>query len=124
MFRRRSPVRVLAALTVGLATGLAAGLFIRSDAGRELAHDTKELAKQLKKKLMRKMKHTKEVSKEAYEDLVEEIIEHYHDSKEIAENELKQLRVYLLDQWDDLHTRLKEVQAEIGADDDTDEEDE
>lgn len=96
-----------AALAAGIATGLAAGLFIRSKKGQALTEETKKMAVQLQKQLAKKLDQVKDLTREKYEELVDEIVDHYNKTKDLAESELDELKLYLLDQWDDIRSQLK-----------------
>lgn len=108
---RRSPA-VGVALIVGLVAGVAAGLFLRSEKGQGMTEEAKRRAKRLQRELWRKLREVKELSKEKYEEIVNDLVIQYTQTKALAENELKRLKEYLMDQWDDVREQLKEYEEE------------
>jgi hypothetical protein len=95
------------ALAAGIATGLAAGLFIRSKNGQRMTEDAKKMAAQMQKQLMKKMEQVKDLTQEKYQELVDDIVERYQGTKDLAASEIEDLKMYLLDQWDDIRSQLK-----------------
>lgn len=108
---RRSPA-VGVALIAGLVAGVAAGLFLRSEKGQGMTEEAKRRAKRLQRELWRKLREVKELSKEKYEEIVNDLVIQYTQTKALAENELKRLKEYLMDQWDDVREQLKEYEEE------------
>lgn len=100
------------ALVAGLAAGLAAGLFINSDKGHQMTDEAKKRAKILQKDLAKKLKGVKKLTKEKYEEIVGELIEHYRDTKDMASDQLDQLKQRLMDQWDEIREHFENDEEE------------
>ncbi len=95
-----------ATLATGLLAGVAAALFFRSDRGERLLTDAERAARLAKKRVSRGLTRAQRVTREAYEDAVEEIVERYQETKDLADEQVDQLRRTLLARWEDVRTRL------------------
>lgn len=89
------------AFIVGIASGLAAGLFLRSEKGQELTEQASKDAMRLQKQLTKKMHALQTITRDHYEEIVDEILERYAQTKDLARTELRELRAYLMQQWDE-----------------------
>jgi gas vesicle protein len=96
------------AFIAGIASGLAAGLLLRSEKGQEITEQASKDAVRLQKQLTQKIKTFQSLTRERYEEIVDELIERYADAKKMARTELKELKSYLMDQWDELKNQWSE----------------
>ena len=101
-----------AALLAGMAAGLAAGMFLGTDKGHEMTEDAKKQAKLLQKQLAKKMKNLKELSKDKYADLVDDVIAQYQHGKKLADAQVHELKMRLLDQWDNVREQMEDDEDE------------
>lgn len=103
-----------ATLATGLLAGIAAALFFRSDRGERLLTDAERAARLAKKRVTRGLTRAQRITREAYEDAVEEIVERYHETKDLADEQVDQLRRSLLARWEDVRARLDPDEAGKG----------
>ena len=97
-----------AALLAGMAAGLAAGMFLGTNKGHEMTEDAKKQAKLLQKQLAKKVKNITELSKDKYAELVDDVIEQYQHGKQLADAQVHELKMRLLDQWDNVREQMEE----------------
>jgi gas vesicle protein len=104
--RKRSSAAPIA-LLAGLTAGIAAGLFLRTEKGQQLTEEAKKRAKKLQNNLLEKLRDVKEITQEKYEEIVDDLLMQYAETKSLAAGELKRLRAYLMDQWEDIRDQLQ-----------------
>lgn len=94
-------------LLAGALIGMAAGLFLQSKKGKEMTKDLTKKATKLQAKLMKELGHVQDLSKEKYEEVVDSVTDYYVKSKEVAKNEIPEIRKFLLKQWSQIEKTLK-----------------
>ena len=110
-------------LIAGMAAGLAAGLFIKSDKGREMTAEAQKRTKKLRREIGRKLRDVKNLTKDKYAEIVEDIISHYSETKELAADQLADLKKHLLAEWEDVRAQLHDEDGEYEDDEYDDDED-
>lgn len=108
---RRLPA-VGMAVVAGLVAGVAAGLFLRSEKGQGMTEELKKKTKRFQRELRTKLREVKELSKEKYEEIIDDLVDQYAQTKVFAKNELKKLKEYLMDQWEDVREQMQEYEGE------------
>jgi gas vesicle protein len=98
-----------AALIAGALVGMAAGLFVQSKNGKALRKDLQKKGTDVQKKLMKELKGVKELTKDRYEDIVDKMLAYYEKSKEVAKNEVPEVRKFLMKNWTEVNKQLKNV---------------
>lgn len=96
-----------AGLLAGAILGIAAGLFINSPKGKKMTKDVEKKMQALQKQLMKKLKDAKGMSKEKYEELVDDMMDYYAKTKQLAKDEMPQVREYLLKKWKEIEKQMK-----------------
>lgn len=96
------------AFLAGLILGIAAGIFIQSERGQEIQDDTLRMAQRLQRRIMRKLGTVKDLTRETYEKMVDEVLDRYARTRDVAAEELKELKERLLEQGEEIRLRLKE----------------
>lgn len=99
-----------AGIVIGSILGVAAGLFIQSRRGKQLTKDAGRRAVQLQAQLMKKLRNIGNLTKEKYTDIVEHMLAYYMKTKEIAKNEVPEVRAYLLKKWKEIEREYKNLE--------------
>ena len=100
-----------AGLVAGSILGLAAGLFIQSRQGKKLTKDAQKRAVQFQTQLMKKLHDVEHLTKEKYTDVVDHMLAYYMKTKEIAKNEVPEVRAYLLKKWKEIENEYKDIEV-------------
>lgn len=95
-------------LVLGTALGAAAAAFLSSKKGKLLTKDVEASAKKLQTKMMKKLKETKNLTKEAYQDIIDDMMKQYVKTKEIAQDQVPEIRAFLIKKWKDVDSFMKE----------------
>ena len=86
-------------LIAGAIFGLAAGIFMSSREGKRMAGCLQARAREIESKLRKEFDKRKMATQTAYVESIDSVLAYYLKSKEIAKNEIPQLRSYLLGKW-------------------------
>ncbi|MFA6429822.1 MAG: YtxH domain-containing protein [Patescibacteria group bacterium] len=95
-------------IAIGSILGIAAGLFLKSKKGKQLSADAMKKAQALQKQVMKKLDESDVLTKAQYEKVVDEVMSYYLKGKEIAKNEVPEVRKYLLNRWKAIEGYTKE----------------
>jgi hypothetical protein len=74
-----------------------------------LTKDLQRKTAALQKKVMVELKKAKVMTKESYEDLVDKVVEYYVKTKDIAKNEIPEVRKLLLSHWKHIEKEIKDI---------------
>ncbi len=96
-----------AGLMAGAVLGLAAGLFVQSKQGKQLTKDAKKKALVLQKQVMKKLDEMDDLTKEKYTEIVDQVLAYYAKTKDVAKNELPEVRAYLMGKWKMIEAYMK-----------------
>jgi gas vesicle protein len=97
-----------AGLAAGAAIGVVAAYYLNTPKGRKMLKDAEKKAVALQKKLIKELEDTKELTRTRYEEIVEKLLKIYSKSKDISENELPEIRKYLLSKWKHIEKEFKD----------------
>lgn len=92
----------------GAVLGLAAGLFVQSKKGKQLTKDAKKKALVLQKQVMKKLDEVDDLTKDKYAEIVDQVLAYYAKTKDVAKNELPEVRDYLMGKWKMIESYMKE----------------
>lgn len=95
-----------AGILVGTLVGIAAGFYLKSEEGKMVMKDAEKKAKELQGKLMKNLKDVKHLSKEKYEEMVNTTMDYYMKSKDIAQNDLPEVREFLMKKWKEVQNQM------------------
>ena len=95
-----------AGLAAGAVIGLATGFFLNSRQGKVLVADAQKKSKLLQKQVMKMLADAGTLTEEKYEEIVDKVVDYYATSKEIALNEIPEVKKYLLSQWKGIESQL------------------
>ncbi|MFZ2804021.1 MAG: YtxH domain-containing protein [Patescibacteria group bacterium] len=96
-----------AGLLAGAMLGIAAGIFMQSPKGKKVTKDIDAKMKKMQKQLTKQLKNAKSMSKEQYGELVDDMMKYYASSKEIAKDQIPEIRAYLLKKWKEIEKQMK-----------------
>lgn len=109
MPEKKSSSHLGAGLLVGAAVGVAAATFLQSKQGKQLTKDLQKKTVALQKKVTMELKKVGDLTKESYQELVDKVVAYYVKTKDIAENEIPEVKKLLLAHWKNIEKELKSV---------------
>ena len=109
MATQQKPSHYGAALIAGALVGMAAGLFVQSKNGKLLRKDLQKKGADVQKRLMKELKNVKELTADKYEEIVDKMLAYYEQTKEVAKNEVPEVRKFLMKNWKEVNKQLKSV---------------
>jgi gas vesicle protein len=110
MTDKKSSSHIGAGLVVGAAIGVAAATFLQSKKGKAFTKDLQKKTMALQKKVTMELKNARDISKESYQDLVDKVVAYYVKTKDIAQNEIPEVKKVLLSHWKNIEKELKNVE--------------
>ncbi len=94
-------------LLAGAILGVAAGLFLQSKDGKQMTKSLQRKALKLQTKLMQELQKLETLTQDKYTKLVDEMMKFYLKTKEIARQDVPQVRQFLLQKWSHIEQQLK-----------------
>lgn len=98
-----------AGLVAGAALAVGTAYYLKTPKGKKMLKDAEKKAMAMQKKLVAELNKQKKLTKKNYEDAVKKVMAYYSKTKDIAANEVPEVRAYLLDKWKDVEKEYKDA---------------
>jgi len=98
-----------AGILVGAAIGIATAAFFQSKKGKAFTKDLQKKTMALQKKVSMELQKTGVMTEKNYHQLVDKVIAYYVKTKDIAKNEIPEVKKILMAHWKTIERELKSV---------------
>jgi gas vesicle protein len=112
MSTKKSESHLGVGVLIGTIMGVATGLFLQSKSGKMLVKDAEKKGKKLQAQLLKELKDVTNLSQKKYVELVDRTMGYYLKSKEIAEQDMPQIRKFLISKWSEIEKHVKKLKTQ------------
>lgn len=105
--KKGSVKEIVAAGILGAVAGVLAGVLLVPKRGKKFQKDLKNVYRKISEELVKNAKKMKDLTQEGYEELVDKISDVYGKTKEVREEDLKNIVKDLKSRWLEISKKLK-----------------